>query len=76
MQVAALNILAAALGRGDESLSYLYQEHSVSQFIHILYSMLAQLSLMPHNLLNVYAFTCLYKYLILYLVIEMLIGNR
>ena len=33
MQVAALRLLATALGKGEETLLYLYQGHSVSYLV-------------------------------------------
>ena len=37
MQVVALSVLATALGKGEESLQYLCQEHSVSQLVNVWY---------------------------------------
>ena len=35
MQLVALKVLAIALGKGEESLKYLYQEHSVSLLVDV-----------------------------------------
>jgi len=44
MQVAALNFLDTALEKGEESLQYLYQEHSVSYLNYVRYTMQASIS--------------------------------
>ena len=50
MLVVALSVLATALGKGEKSLQYLYQEHSVSLLVNVWYIVQWQRPTQSHTL--------------------------